>query len=96
MENILKLCHSVHKTTTAYHPNTNGTVKRFNRSLADMLMYINRDHSNWDTVLPFVTFAYNLAAHDVTGLLSFRLLYDGDPSPFFDAMLPIHQMVDYT
>ncbi|GFY45484.1 transposon Ty3-I Gag-Pol polyprotein [Trichonephila inaurata madagascariensis] len=48
--------------TTAYHPQTNGLAKRFNKTLADILaMYVDVEQKTWDRILPFVTFAYNSA-----------------------------------
>ncbi|KZR96321.1 Uncharacterized protein APZ42_009409 [Daphnia magna] len=46
--------------TTAYHPQTDGLVERFNRTLCDMLAcYVVDEPEKWDRYLPFVTFAYN-------------------------------------
>uniref|UniRef100_A0A6G5ABS6 Putative tick transposon n=1 Tax=Rhipicephalus microplus TaxID=6941 RepID=A0A6G5ABS6_RHIMP len=39
-------------------------------------MYIHPNHTNWDAILPFVTFAYNTAAQRTTGF-----------SPFFSSMV---------
>lgn len=50
---LLQECRVVHRTTTAYHPQTNGLTERFNRTLGDMLaMYVAADHDDWDLVLP--------------------------------------------
>ncbi|KAI9560570.1 hypothetical protein GHT06_011517 [Daphnia sinensis] len=46
--------------TTAYHPQTDGLVERFNRTLCDMLAcYVVDEPEEWDRYLPFVTFACN-------------------------------------
>ncbi|KAM7304254.1 Integrase core domain protein [Ixodes scapularis] len=58
VEALLQACKVDHRTTSPYHPQTNGLTERFNHTLTKMIsMYINSDHSNWDTILPFVTFA---------------------------------------
>lgn len=86
---LLTECNIVHRTTTAYHPQTNGLDERFNRTLGDMLaMYIASDHSNWDVVLPFVTYAYNTAVQSTTRFSPFFLLYGREPSCTMDTILP--------
>jgi hypothetical protein len=50
--------------TTAYHPQSDGSTERLNRTLQDMLRcYINPRLDNWDTLLPHVQFAYNNSYH---------------------------------
>ena len=86
---LLDECRIVHRTSTAYHPQTNGMTERFNRTLGDMLsMYVASDHSNWDQVLPFVTYAYNTAAQATTGFSPYFLLYGREPSNTIDTILP--------
>lgn len=89
VEALLAECHVVHRTSTAYHPQTNGLTERFNRTLGDMLTaYVASDHSNWDMILPFVTYAYNTATQATTGFSPFFLLYGREPSCTLDTVLP--------
>lgn len=82
---VLLTCNTIHKTTSSYHPQTNGLMERFHRTLSDMMsMYINADHTNWDTVLPFVTLAYNTAVQRTTGYSPFFLVYGQQPASFLD------------
>ena len=54
--------------TTPYHPQSDGMVERFNKTLCSMLRaYINENHSNWDLLLPYVTMAYRATEHESTG-----------------------------
>ena len=59
---VSELCQlmGIHKVnTTAYHPQTDGLVERFNRTLTEMLAKkVERSGQDWDTHLPFVLFAY--------------------------------------
>ena len=62
VEQICQLFKIKRLRTTSYHPQTDGLVERFNRTLGDMLAcYVNEDPSMWDVYLPFVTFAFNTA-----------------------------------
>ena len=46
--------------TTAFHPKSNGGVKRVNHSLAQMLsLVISEQQDDWDEWLPYVVQAYN-------------------------------------
>lgn len=91
VEALLKQCQIIHRSTTAYHPQTNGMTERFNRTLSDMLaMYVDSAHSNWDQVLPFVTYAYNTATQTTTGFSPFFLLYGREPTSTMDTILPYH------
>uniref|UniRef100_A0A6G5A9C4 Putative tick transposon n=1 Tax=Rhipicephalus microplus TaxID=6941 RepID=A0A6G5A9C4_RHIMP len=51
-------------------------------------MYVSADHRDWDTTLPFVTFAYNSSRHDTAGFSPFFLLFGRDPALPFDTLLP--------
>lgn len=51
-------------------------------------VYTANTHSNWDTVLPFVTFAYNSAIQSTTGFSPFYLLHGREPSTTLDTIIP--------
>lgn len=94
LDDVLRASNTIHKTTSSYHPQTNGLTERFHRTLSDMIsMYINPDHTNWDVILPFVTFAYNTAVQRTTGYSPFFLVYGRQPITvldvsFFDVPVP--------
>ena len=67
--------------TSAYHPQTDGQVERFNKTLADMLAcYTATDQKDWDEHLPFVVFAYNCAVHPTTSFSPYHLLFGREPN----------------
>lgn len=89
VDELLRACNTVHKVTSAYHPQCNGLTERFNRTLADMIsMYVSADHSNWDLILPFVTYAYNTSVQSTTGFSPFHLVYGRTPVTTLDTILP--------
>ena len=74
--------------TSAYHPQGNGQVERFNQTLESMLAKVVSDHqTDWDYHLPQVLFAYRTAIHDTTGFTSFHVTFGHSP------VLPVDTMI---
>ena len=77
---ICKLLGVEKLNTTAYHPQTDGLVERFNRTLTDMLAKkVEHSGKDWDTHLPFVLFTYRASLQESTKESPFYLLYGRDP-----------------
>ena len=71
----------VHKSrTTAYHPQGDGMVERFNRSLLQLLRAYVDTQSEWEHYLPLVLYAYRTSTHSSTGVSPFLLMYGCNPS----------------
>ncbi|UYV72237.1 hypothetical protein LAZ67_9002287, partial [Cordylochernes scorpioides] len=86
---LTKMCGMSHYFTMAYHPQTNGLTERLNKTLVDMLsMYVDVDQKNWDSVLPFITFAYNTARQETTGFSPFFLVHGREAETMLDALFP--------
>ena len=67
----------INKTRTSpYHPQSDGLVERFNRTLLNMLATSCHEHpSTWDTQLQKVCMAYNTSVHNTTGYTPFFLMF---------------------
>ncbi|KAI8480272.1 hypothetical protein Bbelb_419750 [Branchiostoma belcheri] len=62
--------------TTPYHPQCDGLVERFNRTLKEMLTkYVSESGDDWDDHLPHVLLAYNTSVHASTGFTPFYLTH---------------------
>lgn len=59
----------VEKTrTTPLHPQSDGMVERFNRTLLNYLSkFVDGNQRNWDKLLPLALMSYRSAQHDATG-----------------------------
>ena len=59
-ESFLKENNIEHGRTTSYHPQTNGQVERYNKSLKAMLEKLCRDKKKeWDVLVPLAVFFIN-------------------------------------
>ena len=90
VKEVCKLLGVKKTNTTAYHPQTDGLVERFNRTLTDMLAKtVEKSGRNWDVQLPYVLFAYQSSPQESTLESPFFLLYGRDPKlPTEEALRP--------
>ncbi|GBM52432.1 Retrovirus-related Pol polyprotein from transposon 412 [Araneus ventricosus] len=73
---LCKLLGILKTRTTALHPESDGMVERFNRTILNNLsLFVSRNQADWDTHLPLFLLAYRSAEHEVTGLTPAEMLF---------------------
>ena len=73
--------------TTTYHPQTNGQVERFNRTiLAALRAYIHDHPKDWDLYTSALTYAYNTQPQTSTSMAPFDLVLSKPPGPLAAAL----------
>ena len=87
MKEICKILNIRKTRTTPYHPQCDGLVERFNRTLLDMLATTVRNHPYaWEDHIRKISMAYNSSVHSSTGFTPFYLMFGRE------AKLPIDLM----
>ena len=62
-------------STSTYHPQKNGRVERYNRTILAMIRnYVNEHQDDWDRYATALTYAYNNHVHRPTGTTPFSLV----------------------
>ena len=73
---LLKLTGTQHKISSAYHPQSNGLVERFNQTLQRSLVkLVGDDQTTWNDHLDAVLFACRTANQKSTQICPFEMMY---------------------
>ena len=70
----------IHKTrTTPLHPQSDGMVERFNRTLESQLSkFVNEHQDDWDECVPLLLMAYRTSVHETTGCTPAEMMLGRD------------------
>ena len=68
--------------TSPYHPQCDGMVERFNRTVVKALRSLVVLEDRWDESLALAVWQYNSSVHSVTGITPFRAMLGVEPWDF--------------
>ena len=89
-DQLNKFCGISKSRTTPYHPEGNGQVERFNRSLLGMLKTLPETcKSDWKSHLNKMVHAYNCTKNDATGFSPYYLFYGRHPRLAVDLLFNV-------
>jgi transposase InsO family protein len=74
MTNIARKFKIKHFKTTAYHPQSNGSVERSHHVIWEYLKQFT-NKNDWDQYLAFAAFSYNTSVHEGTKYTPYQLIF---------------------
>lgn len=73
---MAKLLDIKHTKTTPYHPQSNGAIEQYHRTLGQYIRsYTQKNPAKWHLYLPFFTFSHNTTVHSTTGFTPHSLVF---------------------
>ena len=90
LQEVCRLLKIYKSCTTPYHPESDGLVECFNRTLISMLATTVHDNPiDWESHLKKVCMAYNTSVHSSTGFSPFYLMFGRQAKLPLDIVYPL-------
>jgi hypothetical protein len=82
--------------TTPLHPQSDGMVERFNRTIKHQLaIFVNENQKDWDEHIPLLLMAYRTATHESTGLTPAKVMMGRELRVPLDLLMGIPSKKNY-
>ena len=67
---------AAHIISTVYHPQTNGLVERFNKTVQSMILKTcSEQQGDWDENIEEILFSYRTMVHSTTKKTPFKIMF---------------------
>jgi hypothetical protein len=74
--------------TTVMHPQSDGMVERYNRTIGHMLAsFVAKHQRNWDEYIPMLLMAYRSSTHETTGVSPCKMMFGREINLPIDLLL---------
>ena len=80
--------------TTAFHPQSNGSLERSHHVLVEYLKQFVSKNSEWDDWIELATFSYNTSIHEVTRCTLYELVFGKLARQPSSEPLPEHEKLE--
>ena len=85
VDNLLNAVGIDRRVSSAYTPQSQGTVEVFNKNLADAIRKCAETNtSNWHKFIPFVCLAFRTKVHESTKMTPYSLVFGKNPNLFIN------------